>query len=427
MPIEKLFLMIDKDKHIKILFSLWIGYYLIMMMVGIIIPKKSPITLGFNIMTFIYLAYFNIIINKEYTPFRYIYVWSSFILIMILYSSSAGYASCRMWMKYAMALLCLPAGFVLFDTQSRIVKFSKLLYACVLLFCINFIIANVLHLGGSRYGVENGIDTGNLFDNALYTNVIALIFTPILFEDRKNIAYKITILCICIIITIVCFKRTVIACLFAVAVIYIVGTYYIKYKYGETNEEPILSKKIKTLALVAIFAVSTFFYPIFLNQLAAREERLNANVESEGRVQEFIYICDDILQTDDLQKCLLGKETFNTVGTYAHGLFGNRMIHEDYGIVLNGLGVIGFIFLIYVNFKPLFIYRRYYLDGYLEDNSTSRCMILCFLSVWFTYIFATFSGSIWQGFFPQIAFAAMGVCIRFFYEEGNIFESETEE
>lgn len=404
---------------LKTFLGLWIAYYIYMMLNGIVIPKGSAVALIFSCIVFVYIVYCNIFANQYINKFILIYLYLIYIAFSIFLLSSNYFASYRLWVKYSNGLLCLPIAFNLVSTNDAREKVMKITGVFVVLFILNYALANIFHLGGSRYGTEEGIETGNLFDEALYLNVCALIIFPYIFSYyyKKFRILTLVTYALNIAITIVCLKRTVILCI----VMYIF-LFTILYRYFNKGKQympfvgNILSRQQVIATFVSILIFGSMFAGLFMNQLNARGDRIGADLSSETRTQELELIVKDIVYNTSDKIFFLGKETFNTVGTYAGGAFGRRMIHENYGIMLNGGGIIGLSFYIIINLWILYLFLKYTKNSDLSENLESRLLYIAFICLWVIFLIASFSGTIWLTIYPAITHTLQGVILRYFHD-----------
>lgn len=410
------------SKSLKIFLGFWIGYYIYMMLNGIVIPKGSAVALIFSCTVFTYIIYCNLFLNKYINKFILIYVYLLYIALLIFLFSSNYFASYRLWVKYSNGLLCLPVAFNLISEDTDRKETIKMLIVFIILFIVNYALANILHLGGSRYGTEEGIETGNLFDEALYLNVCALILLPYMFLYIKKyrmlllIAYALNI-----VVTIVCFKRTVILCIIISIALFIFLYQLLNKKHVSIPfVGNILSKRQVTMTLISILVLGGIFAGIFMAQLESRGNRIGADLSSETRTQELELIIKDIIYNKSDKTFFLGQETFNTVGTYAGGIFGKRMIHENYGIMLNGGGIIGLTFYLIVYFWILYLFFKYTKGYYyLNTDLEARLLYIAFLCLWIVFLIASFSGTIWLTIYPAICHTLQGMILRYFYNGQN--------
>jgi len=419
----------DKDKQqipiaLRIFLGIWAVYYIYMMLNSIVIPKGSLITLLFNGGIFIYCVLYFIKQNYLLGKFGFIHLYLVFLFILILLMSSNFMASLKLWMKYSIGILCLPIGFDLFSNKSAVGKLWGILQLFLWLFIINYLISNILHLGGSQYNSgATGVEMGNLFDDALHTNLCILTMIPfMLYINKKNNVISLVLLCaFSVVLTIVLMKRTPILCLCLTTLCFITLWQYLKNKYGKLeNIGTLIPTKIVVIGIISIGSLAYFYQGTIRLQYEARLDRFENGIEREGRTRELQYIANDILFNESVRTFLIGKETFNTVGTYANGRFGNRMIHENYGILLNGTGVLGIIFYISINIYFLILLFKYSKRVDFKNNPIAYFLFIAYISYWLMYTVASFSGTIWLVLYPSIHYMISGMILRYFHDYGKL-------
>ena len=396
-------------------------FYILNMAIGVFIPIGSPITNAFNIFLFLIIVACNFYKPRFINKFGFIYLYLSFLMILILLTSSNQFYSLKMRMKYASGLMALPLGFYLFDNLYAIKKTWLTLVIFTLFFLANFYLSNLFDLGIRVYGVKD-IHIGNLFDNSLYINVCILFIAPFflcIFNKYKSLVF--IALALNTTISIIVLKRTVILCFIASFIVFILLFLYLNYKKGQIKYERGKINKGHIVLLIIAFLTSAYiYYPSFQEVAKNRERSLQKSYAEEGRGRELKIIYEEIVNSPSDKEFFFGKETFNTIGTYAGGDFGERMIHENYGIILNGTGVIGFIFYISVNIYFLVLFFKYSKRVDLKQSIIGRYLFIGFIILYLIYFLSSFSGSIWLSLYPITAFTLMGMCLRYFYEYGEV-------
>ena len=412
-------------RSLGILYFLFIVYYLLMMANGIVIEKGSPVVLGFNILFFAYMVFLNLFKNRYFNKFLIIYLFLLFLLVLILLTSSAYYESLRLFVKYAIALLAFPAGFNLITREKDYHYLMRVAFAFLVLYLLNYIIASTFHLGGSnlRYKGETSVETGNLFDDALFLNVCILTLLPLMFYFYRKGGKRFVIILMVLVVTVIsviCMKRMVIVCVVLSLVMISLLTRWISHKYGKLPDSgSVLKLSLPHYALisVALIVIGVLFWDTFMDQLEARRTEIQRSLEEESRVAEIIAIYEDMSEFESDGVSLLGQETFHTVGTYANGAFGDRMIHTNFGIILNGSGFIGLLFYLVLSLYFLVVLFRTVRNSVLTENLFARKLYVTYLVLWTVYNVASFSGTIWLTMYPAFNFLIMGAILRFFYDD----------
>lgn len=411
----------------KIFFFVWLLYYIYMILNGIFITKGSMITLIFNGSIFLYCIVYTLKNSYLWSKFGFLYLFLLFIFILILLSSSDFFVSLKIWMKYSIGIMCFPIGFDLLCNKESIKKLWSIFQLFLWLFLFNYLCSNFFHWGESQYGADiAGADMGSLFDDALHTNLCILTIMPFMLYSNKKIKIIHLLLgSFSIVLTIVSMKRLPIICLCLTIMCFFFLWQYLKKKYA--GLENLGLNVLKRPILIGIIAIGIFvllFQDTINLQYNARLNRFQAGLENEGRTRELVHIAKDILYNEKMHTFLLGKETFNTVGTYANGIFGRRMIHENYGIMLNGTGVIGTSIYIFLNFYLLLLFFRYTGRVNFCGNPKAYFLYIAYISYWLMFTAASFSGTIWLMLYPSVHYMVSGMILRYFYEYGELDYAE---
>lgn len=396
-----------------------------MMLNSIAFEKGSMITVVMHVMIILYLMYYNFLKNRFWGAFGYIYIYIIFLFVLTVLSSSNLPYSFKMLIKYAEELLFLPVSFCMFYRRENIEKMWGVMKGMILLFIVNYVMANIFHLGGSLYVEMEGGDTGNIEDEGHYICACFCAVLPlaVMRESRNRIMWAVAV-AFAIALILSTLKRTSMVCVVVPFLVYAWYRVRFKLKYDGLRFSSLPVKRVIVFALLG-FAFFTFvqsFHEIIEKRYEARSERFGNNFEKEGRVLELGYIYNDIVVRGDLQTFLFGKETFNTVGTYANGKFGKRMIHENYGIILNGTGVVGLFIHLGINIYLILLFFRYSKRVDLSENDIARKFYTAFVGLWWVFFIASFSGTIWNPLYSSMHYALTGMILRYFYEYGQTYE-----
>ena len=211
----------------------------------------------------------------------------------------------------------------------------------------------MFHLGGDGYTDDiSGIELGNLMDDSLHTNICVMAFVPLalIIKAAKRELFLILYVIFSIVLTIVILKRTPIVCIGIAILTYFAGIIYLSNLFGKIDTSNLRLKiRTKFVAFISVIILVSLFSTVLYRNFEARSDRFNRGLAKEGRTRELIAISEDVLLGNDKINFLFGQETFNTVGTYAGGKFKKRMIHDNFGIIINGAGIIELIFYIFIH------------------------------------------------------------------------------
>lgn len=406
-------------------FLIWVLYYIYIMFNSIAFEKGSAITIVMHAVIMVYLLYYNFLKNRFWGAFGYIYLYLLFLFVLTVLTSSNLPYSFKMLIKYAEELLFLPVSFCLFSSKEYIDKMWGVMKIMLILFIVNYLIANIFHLGGSLYVEMEGGDTGNIEDEGHYicACICAVLPLAMMKESQNRMMWGISV-AFAIALVLSTLKRTSMVCIIVPFLVYAWYRLWFKLKYDGIMHSALSVKKIIVYVLlcIAFFFFVQSFHEIIEKRFEARSERFGNNFEKEGRVLELEYIYNDIVVNGDLQTFLFGKETFNTVRTYANGKFGKRMIHENYGIILNGTGMVGLFIHIGINLYLILLFFRYSKRVDLSENDVARKFYVAFIGLWWIFFIASFSGTIWNPLYSSMHYALTGMILRYFYEYGQTYE-----
>lgn len=399
-----------------IFINMLVCFYLYMALVGVLLSKGSEVGLAISGLMFVMTIYYGLISNEFRFSFSSIYLFIIFVFFLILLTSNKYLFSYRMWLKMSMGMLALPLGFNIFHCENNIQKYWRNLIIIVHIYIIYIILANFFHFGGG-YGKEDlDFETGNLFAEALFSNVYILTMVPFFIRYNGSRTYTLLIMSIAATLIIVNMKRTPIACgvVSVMAIVFVL--YYLNVKYGIIRSD--ISSKKYVVAFLLLFGCSFLYFQDTIEmQIENRMKRFQeGSMEKEGRVKELMYIYEENVENGDLIKMLFGKETFNIVGTYANGKFGKRQIHEDYGMLLHSTGVVGLFWYLGIQVFLLVLpyWRRF--NVLFIHNQENRLLLAIYSSLIIIHFISMTSGVIRMPFSEMIYYMTLGLILRIFYE-----------
>ncbi len=418
-------LIIKKGIFGSFFINMLVLFYLYMALVGVILSKGTAVGLVISGLMFALTIYYGFVSNMFRSIFGSIYFFILFVFFLILLTSSNYPFSYRMWLKMSMGLLALPLGFNIFHCEENLQRYWRNLVIIVHIYIVYIVLANLLHFGGG-YGKEDlEFETGNLFAEALFSNVYILTMIPFFIRYNKSKAYTLLVMSIAAVLIIVNMKRTPIACGIISVMVMVSVLYYLNLKYG-ILKTGISSKKYVVAFMLLFGCAFLYFQDTIEMQIENREKRFQrGSMEKEGRVKELLYIYEEIVEYGDLRKMLFGKETFNIVGTYANGKFGNRQIHEDYGMLLHSTGIIGLAWYLGIQIFLLFLpYKRRY-HVLFSHHQENRLLLATYTSLIIIHFVSMTSGVIRMSFSEMIYYMTLGLILRFFYEDyGDYLKSD---
>lgn len=338
----------------------------------------------------------NIHNNKYY---RWNLVFCFYVIINILFSSDI-LKSAIISLKIIISIATFIVGFNFFSNRTNFRKLNNSIYYVLLILLFNFIISNVFKIGTSVYDSSNSFLVGNLRDNWNVFTYALLVVPILLIEFKKNKRKTLLIYVLAIlngIILILSIKR-----------IAVVGLFLGLLLFGFLNFN--LKGLFKNLIILTIIVFSTFplYSDLLFSRLDARSDRFEqGSLEKEARYLETFYVWEEVFSFDDPVKSILGLEAFNSVGNYAGGSFGDRNLHVDYNLIVNTIGLIGFILYFKIFFEIYYHYRKAKKHIIITNEliKMQKTFIIIFLLLPF---FTSFAGQMYGMTFRMIIFIYLG-------------------
>lgn len=335
--------------------------------------------------------------NNKY--YRWNIIFSVYVLINIFFSSDIVKSSLVSF-KVIISMLMFIVGFNFFSIPVNFRRLNNSMFFVLIILLLNYVLSNYFNIGVSYYDKSSSFFVGNLSDNwNIYT--YALLVVPLLlFEFRNNKKKTKLIYALAVIngiVLLLSIKRIAISGLFLGLFLFSILTF--KFK-----------GLLKNLIVLAIVMVSTFplYNNLLLSRLEARSDRFESgSLEKEARYLETFYVWEEVLSFKEPSKSIFGLEAFNSVGNYANGSFGPRNLHVDYNLIVNTIGLLGFI----LYFKVfLEIYRNYRTvkNNIRHPNKLikmQKVFIIIFLIMPF---FTSFAGQMYGMTFRMIIFTYLG-------------------
>ncbi|MDC3366070.1 hypothetical protein OAV73_02095 [Flavobacteriaceae bacterium] len=341
----------------------------------------------------------NIHNNKYY---RWNLVFCFYVIINILFSSDIVKSSVVSF-KIIISISMFIVGFNFFSKPKNFRKLNNSIYYALIILLLNFVLSNVFNIGTSVYSEDGSFLVGNLKDN---WNVFTytLLVVPLLLLEFKNNKKKTTLIyflaIINSIILILSVKRIAVGGLFLG--FFLFGLLNLKFKG--------FFKNIIILTIVA-FSTFPFYGDLLSSRIGSRSDRFEAgSLEKEGRFLETFVVWEEVFSFEKPSKSIFGLEAFNSVGNYAKGTFGVRNLHVDYNLIVNTIGLLGFVLYFFIFFEIYKNYRLITKKIIITDESLKmkKTIIIIFLLVPF---FTSFAGQMYGLTFRSIIFIYLGANI----------------
>ncbi|NRA10394.1 MAG: hypothetical protein HRT57_00395 [Crocinitomicaceae bacterium] len=354
------------------------------------------------------LAHLMIRYTGKHKPYSWVFVWGFYALTISLISSDVE-ASFLNTLKIVIPIFTILIGYHFFNTKEKIKYLAKSMKAVLLIVIINLVLSTIFGLGSSRYTEEGEEETfymGQLSDHwNMFT--YAILSVPILlhYETKKGKIYVSILAFLNAILILLSIKRIALAGLIGGGLI----------NAFMTLKTKVILKFTFIGALVMIVS-----YPIYGGMLSerfeARSDRFEeGSLEKESRLLETSYVWGDAFSFEPLDKSLFGMEAFNSAGTYAGGIFGDRQLHVDYNNILNTIGIVG-LALYFIMFIQIWKSFKRTLKGLVIQDKFSKSMKSIFYTFFIMQFVTSIAGQMYNITFRMILFIFLGAAMGYFNE-----------
>lgn len=381
---------------------------------GLIIAPQSVLTFIIPSIFLIYAVWINIKQNNYYEHTKLVLVYMIYILVLVFFSSNVMY-SLKNVLKSITPLLYFGAAMVLVTDYKALNRLFKSMIVLSFLFVVNMIISNIFNLGGGAYSDEETdyLQTGSIYSEGLNAMGYYLVLVPAMIQmyPFKSRLYK----RITLVISLVIFISLLLVMKRGALLVVLFG-YVIMLLFSEIKQKVRIVQIVVTSAILLILT-----YPLYekmlISRYKVREERLQMDsFETEARYTENALIIDDIIFSGNKTWLFFGHDVLNSRGNYGGGAYGDRQIHNDYGQVLNGSGIIGFLLYIFMNISILTYYlklkKKIVTLGLYAKNE--KMLNIVFWSYFLAYFALGASGSIDSLIYNVIRFIMLGAIIGIF-------------
>lgn len=386
-------------------FNFILIYFIYIGLAGIVFPKQGVVSVIFPGLAILFIL--RMVFKSDVYKFSlWIYSYLGLLSLLILFSSDI-FASLKTLLKVSMTFMMLPIAFQVVRDFNLFKRMNLAFILLMILYLINFFVMNFLGISFKGYGDD--ITTGNIFSEGLNAMAYALVILPVTLFFFKKRKWWIILLGIVVFVTLlVSLKRISIL---AVLTGYLILFFSLKKK----------QKLIKGgLVILTLLIVAFPLYSDTLNeQIENRSTRFQTNsIEKEGRYRETIIVFNQIFSFEDVPYSVLGKELFNSPGTYGTASDWNgRQLHSDYNVLLHGSGLLGIIWYFLVQGVILMTFSRYKkkisaLTGYSKKLDYLNAT---FYAVFFLSFVISLSGGINGVIFNVLRYSFMGSVLGLYY------------
>jgi len=310
--------------------------------------------------------------------------------------------------KFSLSVLFLPIGFSIFNSKNALEKLNNALLISALIISFTVIVSTVFGYESRGYRDEiSGFSTGIMFSGALFILMYFILISPLIkeFINEHQIIIIDVVIIISTIIIFLTMKRSVIIILLSSIILF-----FVLYRYK------MRSFSILICIIISFIILQHFFYDTLSARLDIRGDKVYVEAyENEARYLETIYVWEEIISFEDLRYSIFGRELFNTVGNYASGSFGDRELHVDYNIILNGSGLLGLFLYLLFHFTLIIKFNKY--KKYIRNDRLNILLSAMFYVILFSSLLISINGGMSNLTFRPFVFVYLGAILGYMKRE----------
>ncbi len=361
------------------------------------ISTSSASIRGIILTAILFVAWFKEPKNKIYVPFFFITIY---ILLMLPFTSDL-LVSLKLSSKFILTIWAFPIFYVYSHLYTEKVIIRNILLLSIMLI-VNYAISTIYGIGGSAYTDSTDFLVGSLSDSWLtYTFILFLYIIILKTKNIKTSAKFIYLILFTLLVVqlLLGLKRTAIITFFTGIIIYLF--------LEKLNFNSIITY---ILGFVFVLLLLNQYSDVLEDRIYARGDRVQGKykdiIESEARYLESYYVWEKTLSFESISESLFGIEAFNSNGNYGPGnIFGRRVLHIDYNLIVNTIGLVGLFFYFYIFY---YIYqhfkeRKSYIDYTYRE---------LFLVIFITQFFASIGGQMLSVTYGSIKFIFMAIALN---------------
>jgi hypothetical protein len=345
--------------------------------------------------------------GRSHRHYKLLLLFGVYCIVNIALSTDV-IRSLNISLKVLIPMLSFVLGFNLFRNLDEIRKLNRSILAVYAILIANYLISQTLGIGTAAYTGGNEFLVGNMDDNWNVVTYAVLLSPLMLYFQQSGLSGRWLILGGAFMNTLL-----VIVSLKRIAILGLVTGTFIRFLLL-----PRILPAIRVLsgALLLAMLALPFFEDLIMKRLQARSDRFEYGaLERENRYQETGYVWDEVFSFEDPIKSIFGLEGFNSVGNYAGGRFGNRNLHVDYNLIVNTIGLAGFIlyFLPFMQFYRMF--RLKYQSARLTEGSKKQFRATFFMLL-ITPFITSFAGQMYHISYRMLVFVYLGAILGTLYQ-----------
>lgn len=354
------------------------------------------------------LLLWTIIKNERNTSYYgWLIAFSIYCIVNVLLSTDIN-KSLNITLKVLIPMLSFIIGFNLINSIRKLIILNNSVIYIFVILVFNYIISQTLGIGKSVYTGGSDFLVGGMDDNWNVFTYSVLITPLILNFIRTNKTKRIWVLSLSLATAMLVFIS-----LKRIAITGLIAGNFIRFSLAP--KVLIAFRVILGSALVLMITL-----PLYENlikvRLDARSSRFEiGSIERESRYLETFYVWEEVFSFDNPAKSIFGLQGFNSVGNYASGRFGKRNLHMDYNLIINTIGVVGFVLYFMIFFEIFFNFKRIYNQSRLSLE-TKKQLRATFYMLLITPFVTSIAGQMYHISYRLIVFVYLGSIIGILYQ-----------
>jgi hypothetical protein len=343
--------------------------------------------------------------NKKF--YAWTIVFAIYCLVNVLFSTDWN-RSLNITLKVLIPMLSFAIGFNSINTIKKLIVLNKSVVFVFVVLIINYLVSQTLGIGKSVYTGGSDFLVGGMDDNWNVFTYSVLITPLIVYFMRRQRLKRIWVLSLSVITAMM-----VVISLKRIAITGLLAGNFIRFTFA-----PKVLVTIRVLLGIILFLmVSLPFYEDLIKQrIDARSSRFEQGaLERESRYLETAYVWDEVFSFENPVKSIFGLQGFNSVGNYASGRFGARNLHVDYNLIINTIGIIGFLLYFFVFIDIFKKFRKYYFKSPL-DIEVKKELKATFYMLFITPFITSLAGQMYHISYRLIVFIYLGSIIGILYQ-----------
>ena len=319
--------------------------------------------------------------------------------------------SLNITLKVLIPMLSFTIGYNLINSIKKLIILNNSIIYIFVILIGNYIISQTFGIGKSVYTGGDDFLVGGMDDN---WNVFtySVLITPLVINFISNDNSKKIIALLLSIAT----AMLVFVSLKRIAITGLVAGNFIRFTLAP-------KVKIAFRVILATALILLITLPLYENLIKARLEARSSrfeqgSLERESRFLETFYVWAEVFSFENPAKSIFGLEGFNSVGNYASGRFGGRNLHMDYNLIVNTIGLVGFIIYFIIFIEINYKFKKAYKNSKLNLD-TKKQLKATFYMLLITPFITSIAGQMYHISYRLIVFVYLGSIIGILYQTSH--------